>query len=207
MKGYEDEYNLRKQNLRKQKELEDEEDRKRLVDVGALERAERARELAKKRNLYQDQLNELDNFNRKKALANQQRKNEDEYLLRNAGNAPWGKQYDKLKDNLKAKSNRIFDNALKYNNALGNPIDPKIFNAKNDCEFNKLLAEQQAKQRRDNRFDPNELNERQKEFEDYQNGLKKDQQDNKNRQRLYKEYLDNQNELDKLNKLKNKDNG
>ena len=117
MKGYEDEYNLRKQNLRKQKELEDEEDRKRLVDVGALERAEKARELEKKRNLLQDQLNDLDDFNKKKALANQQRKNEDEYLLRNAGNAPWGKQYDKLKDNLKAKSNRIFDNELKYNNA------------------------------------------------------------------------------------------
>ena len=166
MKGYEDEYNLRKQNLRRQKELENEEDRKRLVDVGALERAEKARELERKRNLLQDQLNDLDDFNKKKALENQQKKYEDEKQLRNAKNDPWGKQYDKFKDNLKAKNDRIFGNVLKYNNALGNPIDPNIFNAKDDCEFNKLLAEQHAKQKRDNRFDPNELNERQKEYED-----------------------------------------
>ena len=48
MKGYEDEFNLKKKNLRKQKELEDAEDRKRLLDVGALERAERAKEQEKK---------------------------------------------------------------------------------------------------------------------------------------------------------------
>ena len=34
MKGYEDEYNARKQNLKRQKELEDAEYRKQFVDVG-----------------------------------------------------------------------------------------------------------------------------------------------------------------------------
>ena len=205
MKGYEDESNLRKKNLRRQKELEDEEDRKRLVDVGALERAEKARELEKKRKLLQDQLNDLNNFNKKKQLAGQQKKNEDELVLKNAKNDTWGKPYDEFKDNLKAKNNKIYDNASKFNSVLGNPLDPKIFNAKDDCEFNKLLAEQRAKQKRDNRFDPVELNARQKEYEDYKNGLKQDQLNRRNREKLYKEYLDNQSELDKLNKLKNQD--
>ena len=205
MKGYEDEFNLKKKNLRKQKELEDAEDRKRLLDVGALERAERAKEQEKKQKLLQVQLDDLNNFNKKKQLAGQLKKNEDE-LLKNARNDTWGKPYDELKNNLNAKNHKIYDNASKFNSVLGNPLDPKIFNAKDDFEFNKLLAEQRAKQKKNNRFDPVELNERQKEYEDYKNGLKQDQLNNRNRQKLYKEYLDNQNELDKLNKLKNQEN-
>ena len=96
MKGYEDEFNLKKKNLRKQKELEDAEDRKRLLDVGALERAERAKEQEKKQKLLQVQLDDLNNFNKKKQLAGQLKKNEDE-LLKNARNDTWGKPYDELK--------------------------------------------------------------------------------------------------------------
>ena len=59
MKGYEDEFNARKQNLKKQKELEDAEYRKQLVDVGALEKAEREKEQLKKKNLLREQLNDL----------------------------------------------------------------------------------------------------------------------------------------------------
>ena len=44
MKGYESEYNLKKENKRKRKELEDAEDRKRLVDVGAIEKDEKEKE-------------------------------------------------------------------------------------------------------------------------------------------------------------------
>jgi hypothetical protein len=49
MKGYETEYNLKKENKRKRKELEDAEDRKRLVDVGAIEKDEKEKEKEKKR--------------------------------------------------------------------------------------------------------------------------------------------------------------
>ena len=48
MKGYEDEFNARKEKQKKMKELEDEEERKKFIDVGALERAEREKEKAKK---------------------------------------------------------------------------------------------------------------------------------------------------------------
>ena len=74
MKGYEDEFNARKQNMKKLKELEDAEDRKKLVDVGALEKAEREKELLKKKNLLRDQLNDLDSLNRKKRIRKSKKK-------------------------------------------------------------------------------------------------------------------------------------
>jgi len=200
MKGYEDEYNARKLNLKKQKELEDAEERKKFVDVGDLEKAEREKEQIKKKNLLREQLNDLDMINRKKEFENQKEKDDDKNLIKNQKD-PWGKQYLSFRDNLAKKNNRIFGNASKYNNLLGTPVDPNIFNAKNDDEFNKLYAEAQAKER--NKIDPTELNQALKNFDEYKKGLKKQKEDNKNRQKLYKEYLDNQTELDKLNKMKN----
>jgi len=200
MKGYEDEYNARKLNMKKQKELEDAEERKKFVDVGGLEKAEREKEQIKKKNLLREQLNDLDMLNRKKEFENQKEKDDDKNLLKNQKD-PWGKQYLSFRDNLAKKNNRIFGNASKYNNVLGTPVDPNIFNAKNDDEFNKLYAEAQAKER--NKIDPTELNQALKNYDEYKKGLKKQKEDNKNRQKLYKEYLDNQTELDKLNKMKN----
>ena len=200
MKGYENEFNARKQNLKKQKELEDAEYRKQLVDVGALEKAEREKEQLKKKNLLREQLNDLDLLNKKKEYENQRKIDDEVNLLKNQKD-PWGKQYNTFRDNLAKKNNRIFGNASKYNNVLGSPLDPNIFNAKNDDEFNKLLAEAKAKER--NKIDPTELQQALKDFDEWNKGLKKQKEDNKNRQKLYKEYLDNQTELDKLNKIKN----
>ena len=203
MKGYEDEYNSRKLQLKKQKELEDAEERKKFVDVGALEKAEREKEQVKKKNLLREQLDNLDLLNRKKEYENQKQKDDDKNLMKNLKD-PFGKQYLSFRDNLAKKNNRIFGNASKYNNLLGTPVDPSIFNAKNDDEFNKLYAEAQAKER--NKIDPTELNQALKNLDEYNKGLKKQKEDNKNRQKLYKEYLDNQTELDKLNKMKNNGN-
>jgi hypothetical protein len=200
MRGYEDEYNARKQQLKKQKELEDAEYRKQLVDVGALEKAEKEKEQLKKKNLLREQLNDLDLLNKKKDYENQRKKDDEANMLKNQKD-PWGKQYNAFRDNLAKKNNRIFGNASKYNNVLGTPLDPNIFNAKNDDEFNKLLAEAKAKEK--NKIDPTELEQALKNLDDWNKGLKKQKEDNKNRQKLYKEYLDNQTELDKLNKIKN----
>ena len=200
MRGYEDEYNAKKQNLKKQKELEDAEYRKQLVDDDALKKAEKEKEQQKKKNLLREQLNDLDLLNKKKDYENQKKKDDEANLLKNQRD-PWGKQYNAFRDNLAKKNNRIFGNASKYNNVLGTPLDPSIFNAKNDDEFNKLLAEAKAKER--NKIDPTELEQALKNLDDWNKGLKKQKEDNKNRQKLYKEYLDNQTELDKLNKIKN----
>ena len=77
MRGYEDEYNARKAQLKKQKELEDAEYRKQFVDVGALEKAEKEKEQAKKKHLLREQMNDLDLINKKKEFENQREKDND----------------------------------------------------------------------------------------------------------------------------------
>ena len=176
--------------------MEDLEERKKFVDVNALEKAEKEKENEKKKILLRDQLNQLDLVNQKKAYENQRNKDNDANILN-----PWGKQYLSFKNNLSKKNDRIFGNAEKFNNLLKNPYDPNIFKAKNDDEYNKLMAE--AKLREKNKIDPAELEKVNKDFDDYNNGLKRLKEENKNRQKLYKQYLDNQTELDKLNKMKN----
>ena len=176
--------------------MEDLEERKKFVDVNALEKAEKEKENEKKKILLRDQLNQLDLVNQKKAYENQRNKDNDANILN-----PWGKQYLSFKNNLSKKNDRIFGNAEKFNNLLKNPYDPNIFKAKNDDEYNKLMAE--AKLREKNKIDPAELEKVNKDFNDYNNGLKRLKEENKNRQKLYKQYLDNQTELDKLNKMKN----
>ena len=79
--GYENESYMKKENRRKQKELENQEDRERLIDVGALERAEKEKEREKKRKLYNVQMDDLDNFNRRKEANNLRKKEE---LCKNA---------------------------------------------------------------------------------------------------------------------------
>ena len=152
----------------------------------------------KKKILLRDQLNQLELVNQKKAYENQRDKENDANLLKNVRD-PWGKQYITFKNNLSKKNDRIFGNAEKLNNLLKNPYDPNIFKAKNDLEYNKLMAE--AKLREKHKIDPTELEKVNKDFNDYNDGLKRLKEENKNREKLYKQYLDNQTELDKLNRL------
>ena len=203
MKGYEDEIKAKKERLKKDRELEKEEEKKNFVDLGALERAEQEKANEKKKILLREQLNDLDSLNKKKEFENLRNKNDDANMIKNLKD-PWGKQYNAFKDNLARKNDRIFGNAQKYNNLLGNPLDPNIFNAKNDTEFNKLLAEEKARERK--KIDTTELDQALKNFDEWNKDLRKQKEDNKNRQKLYKEYLDNQTELDRLNKMKNNTN-
>ena len=206
MKGYEDESNLRKETKRKQKELENEEDRKRLIDVGALEKSEKEKEKEKKRRLYNEQMDDLDNYKRRRIANLLKKKEEDEKIIQNFPNESdkWELPYNQMREKLRNNNNRIYGNISKYNNLLGEPIDPNAFNAKNDLEFNKIVADQRARKRKEDKMNPNSTEEvlrQQKELKDDQ---RRKRENDLNRQKLYKEYLDNQNELDKLNKLKNR---
>ena len=206
MKGYENEYNLRRENLKKRKELENEQDRKRLLDVDAFAKAEKEKEREKKRKLYNDQMDDLDNFNRRKEAYDLRKKEEDEKLIKNFPNESdkWELPYNQMQDKLKNKNNRMYGNISNYNNLLGEPIDPNAFNAKNDLEFNKIVADQRAKKRKEEKINPNLANEILQQKKEIEDDAKKKRENDLNRQKLYKEYLDNQNQLDKLNKLKNK---
>ena len=204
MKGYENEFNLRRENMKKMKELEDEEDRKRLIDVNALGKDEKEKELERKRKLYNDQMHDLDNFNRRKLLNDLREREEDEKIIKNMPNQI-EKLYlplNRMKDKLRNSNDLMYGHISKYNNIIGEPVDPNTFNAKNDSEYNKMIAEQRAKKRREDKMNPditNEVLQKKKELED---DTKKKRENDLNRQKLYKEYLDNQNQLDKLNRLK-----
>ena len=67
-KGYADEIAAHKEFLKQQKKMEDLEERKKFVDVNALEKAEKEKENEKKKILLRDQLNQLDLINQKKSL-------------------------------------------------------------------------------------------------------------------------------------------
>ena len=57
--------------------MEDLEERKKFIDVNALEKAEKEKENEKKKILLRDQLNQLDLINQKKAYENQRDKDND----------------------------------------------------------------------------------------------------------------------------------
>ena len=205
MKGYESESDLKREKMRKKKLMENEEDRKRLVDVDALTRAEKEKERERKRQLYNDQMDDLDKFNRRKEANVLKRKQEDEKIIKNFKNESdkWELPYNQMQDKLKNSNNRMFGNISKYNDILGDPIDPKAFDAKNDLEFNRMVADQHEIKRKQEKLNPNLTNEILQQKKELEEDMKKKRENDINRQKLYKEYLDNQNQLDKLNRLKN----
>ena len=205
MKGYENESDLKREKMRRMKLKQNEEERKKLVDVDAMTRIEKEKERERKRRLYNDQMDDLDKFNRRKELNYLKQKQEDEKIIKNFKNESdkWDLPYNQMQDKLRNSNNRMFGNISKYNNILGDPIDPKVFGAKNDLEFNKMIADQKELRRRQEKLNPNLTNEILQQKKELEEDMKKKRENDINRQKLYKEYLDNQNQLDKLNKLKN----
>ena len=205
MKGYENESDMRKERMRRRKLKENEEDRKRLVDVDTITRAEKEKERERKRLLYNEQMNDLDRFNRRKELNFLKRRQEDEKIIKNFKNESdkWEAPYNQMQDKLRNSNSRMFGNISNYNNILGDPIDPKAFGAKNDLEFNKMIADQKEMRRKMEKLNPNLTNELLRQKQELEEDLKRKRENDINRQKLYKEYLDNQNQLDQLNKLKN----
>ena len=191
--------------MRRRKLKENEEDRKRLVDVDTITRAEKEKERERKRLLYNEQMNDLDRFNRRKELNFLKRRQEDEKIIKNFKNESdkWEAPYNQMQDKLRNSNNRMFGNISNYNNILGDPIDPKAFGAKNDLEFNKMIADQKEMRRKMEKLNPNLTNELLRQKQELEEDLKRKRENDINRQKLYKEYLDNQNQLDQLNKLKN----
>ena len=205
MKGYESESDLRREKRRRKKMIENEEERKKLIDVDAITRAEKANERERKRQLYNEQMDELDKFNKRKELNFLKRKQEDEKIIKNFNNESdkWDLPYNQMQDKLRNSNSRMYGNISNYNNILGDPIDPRAFEARNDLEFNKMIADQREIKRKQEKLNPNLTKEILKQKQDLEEDFKRKRENDINRQKLYKEYLDNQSQLDKLNRLKN----
>ena len=152
----------------------------------------------KQQKLHQLQQDELDKYKQRKALEDQQHEKEDQIIL-----AKQKQNDEKLYDDINKYKNKISD-ANRHIYSTLSKLDPKLQNATNDFEVNKILAEQKAKEREDNRLKENKMGN-----DDYLKNLmdldEKNRLEKENKlknQQLYKEYLDNQNQMDHLNKLK-----
>ena len=146
---------------------------------------------ARREKEIQNQRDNLALINQRRSLLNMQKPdNEKNYIEFENEN--------EYKDRVKGLNDKIYDNLQNLNGLNGNSINPDAFKAKNDYEFNKIMAEEKAKLRNKKDIVDDYYNngiEEQKELDrlKYEEKLRN--------QRLYKEYLDNQNEIDHLNKL------
>ena len=203
IRGYEDEANFRKEQAKKKKQQEDEADRKRLVNVDELEQKENQLKNEQKKKLLTEQLNDLEEFNRRKARDQQRKQAEGELnkQLMQEQERRMLEPLNRYKDRLNNMNNRIYGNVYKYNGILNSPIDKEAFNAKDDFEFNRKIAEQHARDKENQRRNPEGLEERLKELEkEKEQGNNNELLEKRNNQRLYKQYLDGQNQANYLKK-------
>lgn len=123
-------------------------------------------------------MDDLDNYKRRRIANLLKKKEEDEKIIQNFPNESdkWELPYNQMREKLRNNNNRIYGNISKYNNLLGEPIDPNAFNAKNDLEFNKIVADQRARKRKEDKMNPNSTEEvlrQQKELKDDQRRKRK----------------------------------
>jgi hypothetical protein len=82
-------------------------------------------------------------------------------------------------------------------------INPNIINCNNDYEYNLKIAEEKLENQRLNKFNPVGIEQR----IDFMNNLQDEEKNLKEKklfnQKMYKNYLDNQNKMNKINMLKN----
>ncbi len=142
---------------------------------------------ARREKEIQNQRDNLALINHRRSLLNMQKPdNEKNYIEFENEN--------EYKDRVKGLNDKIYDNLSNLNGLNGNSINPEAFKAKNDYEFNKIMADEKKK-----------LNKKEEEpfipLEDTKELDRLKLEEKLRNQRLYKEYLDNQNEIDHLNKL------
>ena len=202
-RGYEDEVNFRKEQERRRKMEEDELDRKRLEGLKRQDELEYQMRKEQKNRLLSEQLNDLDKYNRKKELDNLKKAEEgkENKKLFDEENQRMLGPYNQYRNRLNDLNNKIYGNVYKYNDLMNGPINKDAFNAKNDFEFNRIIAEQREKDRENQKKNPLGLDQRLKEMENLKEIDRHFQKEKQNNQKLYKEYLDNQNEVNYLAKL------
>ena len=142
---------------------------------------------ARKQKELENQKENLNLINQRKMLLNLQKPDDEKNYIDFADDNGY-------KDHIKGLNDKIYDNLSNLNGLNGNSINPEAFKAKNDYEFNKIMADEKKK-----------LNKKEEEpiipLEDTKELDRLKLEEKLRNQRLYKEYLDNQNEIDHLNKL------
>ena len=150
-------------------------------------------------------MNDLNNFNNHKNQINELKKLDDikTKKLIDYENENFLNEYKIYQNRLKNMNKNIYRNVNDYNNYF-KKINPNIFNCNNnDYEFNQKIAEEKLENERLNKFNPLGIEQR----IDFINNLQDEDKNLKEKklfnQKLYKNYLDNQNKMNKINMLKN----
>ena len=158
----------------------------------------------KKKDLFNSQMNDLNNFNNHKNQINELKKLDDikTKKLIDYENENFLNEYKIYQNRLKNMNKNIYKNVNDYNNYF-KKINPNIFNCNNDYEFNQKIAEEKLENQRLNKFNPVGIEQR----IDFMNNLQDEEKNLKEKklfnQKMYKNYLDNQNKMNKINMLKN----
>ena len=158
----------------------------------------------KKKDLFNSQMNDLNNFNNHKNQINELKKLDDikTKKLIDYENENFLNEYKIYQNRLKNMNKNIYRNVNDYNNYF-KKINPNIINCNNDYEFNLKIAEEKLENQRLNKFNPVGIEQR----IDFMNNLQDEEKNLKEKklfnQKMYKNYLDNQNKMNKINMLKN----
>ena len=142
-----------------------------------------------KNRLLSEQLNDLDKYNRKKELDNLKKAEEgkENKKLFDEENQRMLGPYNQYRNRLNDLNNKIYGNVYKYNDLMNGPINKDAFNAKNDFEFNRIIAEQREKDRENQKKNPLGLDQRLKDMENLKEIDRQFQKEKQNNQKLYKE--------------------
>jgi len=159
----------------------------------------------KKKDLFNIQMNDLNNFNNHKNQINELKKldNINTKKLIDYENENFLNEYKIFQNRLKNMNKNIYRNVNDYNNYF-KKINPNIFNCNNnDYEFNQKVAEEKLENERLNKFNLLGIDQRIDFINNLQNEDKNLKEKKLFNQKLYKNYLDNQNKMNKINMLKN----
>lgn len=167
------------------------------------------RELVRQRKakLMRDLENDLQYYHNKKNEEAQAKKDEirDNESLLNEETFRFHSPYMQYRNKINEMNKRIYDRSKMYNGYLNSPLNNEFFNAKDDFEFNKKVAEQKEREKYLMRTDQTKINLRQEEAKRLKEEDQRLKSEKIKSQNNYKEYLDIQN-IERNNKALEKRN-
>lgn len=159
-RGYEDEMRYKKEQDRlkvllifiliNKKQQEAVNDRKKFQGYENIDTIEREHKQKLKQEIYNDQLQDLENFHRRKEMEYKKKRDDDLARLKFQDENDKGAEDNihKFTDKINDLNKKVYDKVYHFNKYMNEPINSEAFNAKNDLEFNKLISEQKGREKK-----------------------------------------------------------
>lgn len=155
----------------------------------------------KKEKIRQEQENDLLNYYKRKDKERLDKIKEGQINqeLFQQQNQRLNDSYNQYKNKIASMNNRIYNNALRYNEFVNGGKNDDLYKANNDFDFNKRIAELRSKEKHDRLYNSEVYlkmrEEEQKQNREFDELVK---QQKLNNQQNYRSFLDQQNEQKKL---------